>query len=97
MKTLVWDEKAGKMVQKLPEIKIGNERLNRHKTSSLSSNKMVVCETHGTRPQCFVRYKGRIVVCCRHCILEKDNITQAIVRMNFEDDLDSQNPVGHSF
>jgi hypothetical protein len=74
---------AGKLVPILPEVKIGNERLNRNHTSRLSG-RQIVCEEHGTHPTCYVNKNNILVKCCRLCIKAYCQLTKARAADNWD-------------
>jgi hypothetical protein len=97
MKNTAWKvEKDGKLVPIWPEVKIGFERLNRNGPSKLSGSQ-VVCNEHGTRPCCWVNWRGILVRCCRKCILENCQVAKARLKSNWDGNGALDHPGGHSY
>jgi|HubBroStandDraft_1064217.scaffolds.fasta_scaffold638729_1 hypothetical protein len=81
IKTIKFDAEGRPMST---EVKIGSERIN-HRAHSQLAKGFLVCENHGTVPTCYVKTPRGLALCCRACIIEHCKITEAVVRMNFED------------
>jgi hypothetical protein len=83
-----------------PPVKIGNERLDRGGSSKLS-NGFVACNEHGTARRVWVKFRGLLCACCRYCIVQNCELTQAVPRPNYSaEELESPNmdhPDGHSY
>src|SRR6266478_790189 len=91
-----------------PVIKIGNERLasgGGTTGGSKIANGFVACNSHGTVPRVWVRYRALLCICCRMCIVQHCEITQAVVRPNYSidssdatpDGSEMDHPDGHSY
>jgi hypothetical protein len=90
-------DRNGKLVPLLPEVKIGNERLNRNGPSQVGT-RQIVCDEHGTRPACYVNTRGILIRCCRACIMAYCQTTKAVLRLNWDGGTtDMDHPDGHSY
>ena len=84
-------DKDGRKI--LPDVRIGNERV---RGQSSLGNKQIVCEEHGTVPQCYISWKGILTLCCRACIVKYCHRTTAVRRQRWDERL-SEHPLGHSY
>lgn len=94
-------DKNGRVTKKLPDVKIGNERLNSsHPTSRLSSDKLVVCEEHGSVRRTYVKWNGGPCAVCHKCIEQHCKVTTSMPYMpplDYDTTGEVEHPHGHSY